>query len=158
MAAAGAAVLLLAPLPAAAGCWQEREAAAAGLREMQTMLMVATLRCRSAGMDISDEYNAFVVAHRRTLDSANIVIRRHFIVTGAAPGAYDRFATTIANAYGHASTTIGDCAEAGMLARKSAGAAPATLVGIAAARLHSSPLPEGRCPTTLPRTQLTFAR
>ena len=52
---AAAGMMACAPLPAqAAGCWAASDVAAAKVRDLQTMLMVATLRCRAGGIDVSD--------------------------------------------------------------------------------------------------------
>jgi hypothetical protein len=139
-----AAALLLAS-GAEARCWREQEMSAVRLRQMQTMLMVATLRCRAAGMDISDEYNGFVTAHRPALDSANAIIRRHFAGPGTLRTDYDRFATSLANGYGRDATTMGDCAAAGMLARDGAAASRSALGGIVTTRFLPPALPDGAC-------------
>ena len=143
---------------AEARCWREQEASAARLRQMQTMLMVAALRCRAAGMDIGDEYDGFVRAHRPTLDSANAVLRRHFEGPGAARSGYDRFATALANRYGRDATTPDDCAGAGMLARDLAGTDRSALSGIAASRVLPPALPDGSCRAIGEKTQLASAR
>ncbi len=141
LAATGAAV----PMQAQAHCWTTREASAAQLREMQTMLMVAALRCRAARMDITADYDDFVASQREMLAHANIVIKQHFAAEGATQADYDRFATSLANGFGDDQTTEGSCAEAAMLAHDASMVSPAALEPMAAARLFPVTLPGGYC-------------
>lgn len=128
--------------PATAGCWQDGEVAGARVRQLQTMLMVATLKCRAAGIDISADYNAFVRARMAAIDTANGAIKRHFAAVGGQV-AYDRFATVLANGYSHGATSAETCADAAKLAGE-AGAA-AELTRIAEERVAPRELPEGAC-------------
>lgn len=132
-------------MQAQARCWTAREASAAQLREMQTMLMVATLRCRAARMDITADYDDFVVSQRDMLAHANIVIKQHFATEGGTQADYDRFTTWLANGFGDDETTSGSCAEAAMLAHDGAMVAPAALEPMAGARLFPVALPGGYC-------------
>ena len=62
----------LAASPAqAAGCWSNISYEAAQLRDFDTMLMVATLRCRINNVDFSADYNRFVREKRSILAEAN---------------------------------------------------------------------------------------
>ena len=115
LAVTGAIGMLAFAQPAQAACWDQPQLAAARMRDLQTMLMAATLRCHAAGIDIADHYNAFVTARRGELDQANGRIRAHFVETGGQD-AYDRFATALANAYGAAATTQSACDEAAQTA------------------------------------------
>ena len=132
-------------MQAQAHCWTAREASAAQLREMQTMLMVAALRCRAARMDITADYDDFVASQRETLAHANIVIKQHFADDGGTQADYDRFATSLANDFGDDPTSEGSCAEAAMLAHDGAMVSPAALEPLAAARLFPVALPGGYC-------------
>lgn len=143
LAATGAAV----PMQAQAHCWTAREASAAQLREMQTMLMVAALRCRAARMDITADYDDFVASQRETLAHANIVIKQHFADEGGNQADYDRFATSLANDFGDDQTSEGSCADAAMLAHDGSMVSPAALEPLAAARLFPVALPGGYCST-----------
>ncbi len=110
----------LAAAPVQAGCWSIEDASAARIRDLQSMLMVAALRCQAAHFDISGDYNGFVSDNRTAIIAANDALKRHFIrQAGAVEGqaAYDRFTTRLANAYGAARSTAGDCAMAGVIAR-----------------------------------------
>jgi len=132
-------------MQAQAHCWTAREASAAQLREMQTMLMVAALRCRAGRMDITADYDDFVASQRETLAHANIVIKQHFADDGGTQADYDRFATSLANDFGDDPTSEGSCAEAAMLAHDGAMVSPAALEPLAAARLFPVALPGGYC-------------
>lgn len=152
--ALAAAVIVTSPAQAVMGCWNETQTAAAQVRNLQSRLMVASLRCVAMGYDVTPAYNRFVRASRETIQGANGVIMAQFR-TGygnAAQLHYDRFATTLANAYGADETSEELCAETAMLADEAArsGADVRRLVQIAD-RLGAAPaLPGGRC-------QLSFA-
>src|SRR5438067_1922942 len=107
-AAAGvaAAALLIAAPANAATCWKPEGAAAAKLRDLQSRLMVATLRCRAIGADIEASYSNFVRSNRQTIKAANDLLKAQF-ATGDKAGerAYDSFATALANQYGGDPTT-----------------------------------------------------
>ena len=62
------------PASAAMSCWDQHETAAAKIRDLQSRLMVATLRCRAIGIDVLTAYNDFVRINRSTLQEANGVI------------------------------------------------------------------------------------
>jgi len=86
-----------------AGCWTLADFEAAGVREMETMLMVAALRCRTEGGTLLADYNAFVVKGRPALIEINNRLRGHFVrAVGPvkALNAYDGFVTSLANRYG----------------------------------------------------------
>ncbi len=127
-------------------CWQAREVSAARVRQMQTMLMVATLRCRAAHLDISTDYNAFMTAQGQAVSAANLVIKQHFAQSGMTQVDYDHFATTLANGYGDDETNAGACTDAAALAHE---AMAATETGgldrVAAARLFPAAVPGGAC-------------
>ncbi len=139
-----ACVGLFAGSPAVAGCWTPPEREAAQVRELQTMLMVASLRCQAAGIEITGDYNGFVKAARETLETANLRIKTHFAVGGGAQADYDRFTTLLANAYGDAQTDAETCAEAAGTARAAA-AAVSGIARLAATRLFPRVLPGDTC-------------
>src|SRR3954469_13964992 len=72
---AAAALLWAQSASAAMSCWDEHETAAAKIRDLQSRLMVATLRCRAIGIDVLTAYNDFVRVNRSTLQEANGVIK-----------------------------------------------------------------------------------
>ncbi len=133
------------PAQAQAHCWTPREASAARLREMQTMLMVAALRCRAAHIDITGDYDDFAASQRMPLAHANAVIKQHFADDGATQADYDRFATYLANTFGDEQTNEGSCAEAAMMAHDGSLVSPEALERMAAARLFPPALPGGYC-------------
>jgi hypothetical protein len=126
-------------------CWGAEAASAAHVRQLQTMLMVATLRCHAAGIDMATDYDQFVAAQREAITHANLVIRRHFGEGEGGTAEYDRFTTSLANGYGDDATTAESCAAALALAHDGAAAAPAALDGLASARATLAALPGGDC-------------
>ena len=132
-------------VPAQAGCWTARETGAAQVRDMQTMLMVAALRCRAAHIDISADYDGFVIAQKDAITAANLVIKQHFAAQGGNQADYDRFATSLANGFGDDATTEATCAEAAALAHEGSAAAPVQLKQVAEARVFPASLPGGVC-------------
>jgi hypothetical protein len=144
-----AALIIASPAQATMGCWNDTQTAAAQVRNLQSRLMVASLRCVAMGYDVTPAYNRFVLASRETIQGANGVILAQFRAGhgGQAQFHYDRFATTLANAYGGDDTSEALCAETAMIADEAAQAAgePRRLVEIAD-RLGAAPeLPGGRC-------------
>jgi len=129
--------------PSVAQCWDSPSLAAARVRDLQTMLMAATLRCHAVGMDISAHYNGFVSARHAQLDLANAAIKAHFSREGGQI-AYDHFATSLANAYGGASTTQGACDEAAQTADDAAASAD-TLFALADQRSDPPQEADGAC-------------
>lgn len=148
---AAAALLFTAPVHAA-GCWKPEGTAAAKVRDLQSRLMVATLRCRAIGADIEASYGNFVRSNRQTIQTANAVLKAQF-ATGDKAGerAYDSFATRLANQYGGDSTTPDICQGAAAAAEEaaSAGGELSKLLALAD-RLGPPPaLPGGECPVSL---------
>ena len=119
--AATVAALVTAPMLAA--CWMSDVASAAGVRELQSMLMVAALRCQVAGHPMMNDYNDFVQSNRSAIGAMNDRIKAHFIRTFGPVGgqrAYDSFTTSMANGYGAASSGADVCGDADSLAREAA--------------------------------------
>jgi hypothetical protein len=145
-----AALLFAQPAQAAMACWDQQPAAAAKVRDLQSRLMVAALRCRAMGVDVLGAYNDFIRQNRGTLQAENGLIHAQF-ETGYGKDAdsyYDRFATGLANRYGGDSTNAEICEETASAAQE--GAAAAGDVGkllALADRFGASPdLPGGTCP------------
>lgn len=149
-----AALALCASLPAnaAMGCWNQTQAAAAQVRDLQSRLMVATLRCSAMGVNVAPAYNRFLAANRATIQGANGVLMAAFRAGhgGEAQVQYDRFATALANIYGDDATTREVCAETEAVAEEAAAAAgDIRLLMTIAHRLGDSPaLPGGQCGIT----------
>lgn len=89
--------------PAQAACWTPAQVSAARVQELDTMLMVAALRCRNGGTDMLATYNALVTRHRAVLAAGNNEVRGYFTTAVGAKGmmaAYDTHITRVANRYG----------------------------------------------------------
>jgi hypothetical protein len=152
---AAAALILCVGMPANAmmGCWNPTQVAAAKVRDLQSRLMVATLRCQTTGTDMSTAYNRFVRANRETIQGANTVLLAQFRTGfGNAQGdtQYDHFATALANGYGADATDATTCADAAALADEAAAANGdiGRLVAIEDRFGFSSELPGGQCAVT----------
>jgi hypothetical protein len=106
---------LLVTTPAQSACWSANNMSAARIRDLQTFLMVETLRCQVMGFDLTGEYNGFLRANRTMLGTVNGHLKSFFITAdGPVFGqqSYDRFTTTLANAYGAGHTNADTCANA----------------------------------------------
>jgi hypothetical protein len=144
---AAAMVALAVPAGAVqAGCWSEGAVTAAKIRDMETMLMVSSLRCRAGNPRMLSAYNAFVRQSRPALTQANDQLRAHFAPAGGL-NAYDRYVTSIANRYGAGAEGL-DCGDFASIL-SAAAAERGSYVGLA--RLADSAnvdpvLRGGRCP------------
>jgi hypothetical protein len=109
--AIAAAGLFVSPAQASMGCWNTQHIAAAKIRDLQSRLMVATMRCRAMGIDVLPAYNDFVRTNRGTIQAANNVIKARFADGYGSRGQteYDRFTTALANAYGADATNASIC-------------------------------------------------
>jgi hypothetical protein len=148
--AAAAMLCVSMPAQAAMGCWNSTQVAAAKVRDLQSRLMVATLRCQAMGADVSGAYNRFVRANRTTIQGANAVLLAQFRTGyGSNQGQtqYDRFATALANIYGDDATDRGICADTATLAEEAAAANGdiRQLVAIEDRLGFSPTLPGGEC-------------
>jgi hypothetical protein len=141
------------PASAAMSCWEEHETAAAKIRDLQSRLMVATLRCRAIGIDVLTVYNDFVRINRSTLQEANGVIKAQFNRGYGRDGQhfYDRFTTAMANQYGADETSGQVCEDTAAIAEEAMAADGdvALLVELADRTGGSPELPGGICPATL---------
>jgi hypothetical protein len=140
------------PAQAAMGCWNETELAAAKVRDLQSRLMVASLRCSAMGVDITPAYNRFVVANRETIQGANRVLLAQFRAGygDEADLYYDRFATALANAYGDDATDRTICADTALVAEEAAAASGnvSALVALEDRFGFAPALPGGQCGIT----------
>ena len=100
LSAALAAAMMMQAASAQAACWNDDQAAAAKVREMETMLMVGSLRCRAQDQRLLGQYNAFIKGSRPALVLANDRLRAHFTTAGSGLNGYDRYVTSLANRYG----------------------------------------------------------
>lgn len=114
---------LLVATPAQSACWSVNSASAARIRDLQTFLMVETLRCQVMGFDLTSDYNGFLRSNRAALGTANTSLKSFFIAAdGPVFGqqSYDRFTTTLANAYGASHTNAETCQNARDTAQEAA--------------------------------------
>ena len=137
---------------AEAGCWNQTQVAAAKVRDLQSRLMVATLRCSAMGVNVAPAYNRFLAANRETIRGANGVLMSQFqTVHGRqAQVHYDRFTTALANIYGDDATSNSVCAETVVLAEEAAAAGGNidVLIDIADRLGFVAALPGGQCTVT----------
>jgi hypothetical protein len=147
---AAASILFVQPAQASMACWGPKEAAAAKVRDLQSRLMVATMRCRAMGVDLLGPYNDFVRINRATIQDANGVIKAQFAAGYGRDGMnqYDRFTTALANEYGDDPTDGAVCEETAMAAVEAASArGDVTALLALADRMGPPPsLPGGECP------------
>lgn len=150
---AAAALVHAQPASAAMSCWDQHETAAAKIRDLQSRLMVATLRCRAIGIDVLTAYNDFVRINRSTLQEANGVIKAQFDRGYGREGQrfYDSFTTAMANHYGADATSGAVCEETAAIAAEAVAAEGdvVRLVELADRTGGSPELPGGVCPVTL---------
>lgn len=146
---AAAALVYAQPANAAMSCWNESESAAAKIRDLQSRLMVATLRCRAMGIDVLTAYNDFVRINRSALQEANGVIKAQFDRGYGRDGQrfYDSFTTAMANQYGADATSGAVCQGTAAVAAEAV-AAEGDLLRLADLADRTGPsleLPGGRC-------------
>jgi hypothetical protein len=104
-AAASGALLAMASTPAVAapGCWSAELLQAAKLRQLDVMLMVGSLRCRTSGQDYRASYDRFLLRHRPMLGKVNQAIlteMRAKLGPIGALEALDQASVRMANQYG----------------------------------------------------------
>lgn len=88
---------------AAPSCWSADLVRAAKLRQLDVMLMVGSLRCRSTGQDYRAAYDRFLLRHRPALGKANQAILGEMRLKLGPVGALDtldRASVRMANRYG----------------------------------------------------------
>ena len=132
-------------------CWTSKEMGAARIRDLQSVLMVSALQCRTSGHDVLAEYNRFVVAGRATIVARNDVLKARFTrLQGMREGqrAYDSFTTAMANAHVMGSNaTASFCTAMEALASEASAAAAGPQAGdaleIIAERLGERPMGVG---------------
>lgn len=104
-AAAGGALLMMASAPALAApsCWSPELVQAARLRQLDVLLMVGSLRCRSSAQDYRAAYDRFLLRHRTLLGKVNQEILTEMRVKLGSVGALDaldKASVRMANQYG----------------------------------------------------------
>lgn len=148
--AIAAAILVSIPVTSAqAACWGETAINAAKVRDMETMLMVSALRCRSSDAQILGAYNSFVRSSRVALTQVNDTLRRQFADQGGL-NAYDRYVTSVANRYGAGSEGL-NCSDMSSIlsAARAEGGSLAGLSRLATAAGVEPLLTSSRCSIAL---------
>jgi hypothetical protein len=148
-----AAIMTLGCAQAHAACWSDQAADAALVRDFDTMLMTATLRCRHQGVDLTASYNKFVREKRAVLVQANETLRSHFASEAAgarALDAFDRYATALANSHGAGDAGV-TCVDYQRLVEAAVKVEPAraALIDMAQRAGANPALPNGRCTARL---------
>lgn len=88
---------------AAPACWSADLVRAAKLRQLDVMLMVGSLRCRSTAQDYRAAYDRFLLRHRPVLSKANMAILGEMRAKLGPVGAIDmldKASVRMANRYG----------------------------------------------------------
>jgi hypothetical protein len=149
LAAALAVAAILTSTTARAECWTPVAVEAAQVRDLETMLMVASLRCRLSGNDFIAQYNSFVRDNRPALIAANEELRTHFASSGGL-NAYDSYVTSVANSYGGGAGGL-NCGDMQSIlsAAQSAGGSLSGLVRLAKSAEVEPKLPGNRCPAVV---------
>ncbi|AEG49303.1 hypothetical protein Sphch_1615 [Sphingobium chlorophenolicum L-1] len=94
-----------------ARCWQNYEVEAARVRDLQIMLMLGSLKCRSTNSEITAKYDKFY-ERMGSADKYNSALKLRFMrENGIADGqrAYDDFITRLANSHIDGVQTAGFC-------------------------------------------------
>jgi hypothetical protein len=103
---AAAASMALAPAAVQAQtCWSGPSLEAVKLRQLDVMLMVSALRCRTGADNFQADYERFLNHNRTRLSAANNVILGDLSVRMGRAGAFnelDKMSVSIANHYGQA--------------------------------------------------------
>jgi len=98
---------------AQAACIDQPMLSAARLHEFETMMMDVSLRCNRIGVAMDIHYENMVVANRIRFEEAAHKLQHYFALDAAKEaqhgGAYDSYATLIANRYGGGNTSIDTC-------------------------------------------------
>ena len=151
----GLAAAVIIAAPAHAACWRTDEVAAAKVRDLDTMLMVSSLRCRTVDAAMVTRYNSFVVKNRVPLTQANVTLRARFaaqVGRAAALNAYDKYITKVANRYGAGAEGL-SCADFAAITDAALGEVPnfANLAALAD-RAGTQPVIDGvACPVEIAR-------
>ena len=143
---AAASLLVTAPVQAQT-CWGSEAVNAAKLRNLDIMLMVTALRCRTGTNNFQPDYYDFSAAHQAELNVANGVLRAQFTGGGeiAANRALDRMSTGIANSYGLGHPELG-CHELAQITHDLAGTRlSGALLDAADALVGAPAIPGGSC-------------
>lgn len=92
------------PAIAAVSCWNQAVTEAAQVKQFDIMMMVSTIRCHRKGVDLSSDYNKFVVSRRTVLQGVGKELVKQFGLNlrgNAAVMAYDHLGVVMANSFGN---------------------------------------------------------
>lgn len=101
-----------------AQCWQPHEVEAARVRDLQIMLMLGSLQCRSINSEMTARYQSFSEKRSSHLSGYTNALKLRFMrQNGITEGqhAYDDFMTRLANSHSGAVKSAGFCDMADML-------------------------------------------
>jgi hypothetical protein len=144
---AAAASMVLAPAAAQAQtCWSGPSLEAVKLRQLDVMLMVSALRCRTGADNFQADYERFLDHNRTRLSAANNVILSSLSVKMGRAAAFnelDKMSVSIANHYGQAGDMT--CRDLRQVASDLADTSVAAALGDAADALVSDDVIETSC-------------
>ncbi|WP_108810103.1 hypothetical protein [Sphingorhabdus sp. Alg231-15] len=143
---------------AQAACWAPAAVDAAHVRDLQSRLMVAALRCAKSEHDVLPHYNRFVRDKKPLLKLGNGILRGHFAQGRNKRQAikhYDRYAVSLANKYGAGSGDLSECKAMKDLANSAADTDSniTSLVNISQFHGLTPNLPGGRCGIIIASTE-----
>ncbi len=137
-----AAILCLVISPAyAQSCAVIAAQSSAKVRELQSVLMVGALQCRSVpGNTVIADYNRFIAVHKVALQNHNTALRAHFMRSALKTGAadFDQFTTRLANANASSASGAGFCTMIGQLVQAAADVSSEQLADFAIQMLPES--------------------
>ena len=130
-----------------ADCWAPEEVAAVRVRNLQSMLLVESLKCRDTVPDTVVAYNDFVTKKRELLLADKYRVQDHFIKNfGAAAGsvASNNYETRAGNHNSSSGISPERCRSVAAYARLAANASDQDLPAFAGAVARSNPIAD--CP------------
>jgi hypothetical protein len=125
---------VIAAKPAPDTCWMATEREAYELRALQSLLMVASLKCNIMGeTSVADGYNRFVTASQGLLSKSASVLMLRFkrLGGGSAASQMDDFTTELANGFSATAMGANACAKAADAADMAASLTPSDLAQLA---------------------------
>jgi hypothetical protein len=125
---------VLAAKPPVDTCWMQAEREAYELRALQSLLMVASLKCNIMGeTGVADGYNRFVTASQGLLSKSASVLMLRFkrLGGGSAASQMDDFTTELANGFSATAMGANACAKAADAADMAASLTPSDLAQLA---------------------------
>lgn len=146
-----AALALASAAPAqAAPCWDAPSMGAARISELNTMLMVSSLRCRLVGFDLRPTYERLSALYSPAFKAAEARIKAHF---GGADHTesrddYDSYTVVVANRYGSGRADPATCQAFGAVQQTltAASANPDQLATMAMRLVRDPHIIGQRCP------------